>query len=343
MLRRGQAARDASAGRSRTMAAIDDGFRIVNGLALACRWAATFHPTMLIVCPNCSTSYEVKAEAIGDAGRTVRCARCRDEWLATTPSIQVVDIAAPAAPPSAAAVVDRFALPAAPSDHQFDWDIPVPEPGQPAPAIADRSFADEGTAALWDVPQTPSPPLAPDSGSIEAGPSPSDTNIETSAARGARRTGRQHRYRIEPPRVPTLIAVQFALICAGLLWHNEIVHLMPQTASFFRAIGLSVNSRGLVFADIRTLRDTHDGITVLIIEGAIVNTTGSMVPVPRLRFALRNAAFAELLSWTAPPDKGTVGPGETLPFRSRLVSPPAGASDILIRFLSRPDFTNGAR
>jgi hypothetical protein len=133
------------------------------------------------------------------------------------------------------------------------------------------------------------------------------------------------------------------MICAGLLWHNEIVRLMPQTASFFRAIGLSVNTRGFVFADMRTSRDAHDGVTVLIVEGAIVNTTGSTVSVPRLRFALRNAAFGELFSWTAPPDKGVLGPGETLPFRSRLVSPPAGGADILVRFLSRVDFANGAR
>jgi hypothetical protein len=142
---------------------------------------------------------------------------------------------------------------------------------------------------------------------------------------------------------PTLIAVQAAVICVGLLWHNEIVHLMPQTASFFRAIGLDVNTRGLVFAGIRTSRDTHDGVNVLVVEGAIVNTTASAVFVPRLRFALRNAAVAELFSWTASPDKASLSPGETLPFRSRLVSPPPGGADILVRFLSPLDFVNGAR
>ena len=297
---------------------------------------------MLIVCPNCSTSYEVNTEVLGDAGRTVRCAQCRQQWFAAVPSTKPVGTAMLTA--FAAAVVDQPAPAAAPSDDQVDWDAPpVPEPDQPTPATADKTSADEDVAALWEVPQIPSPPLAPDPDTIEAGPSLPPENVETSAARRARRPRRRRLDRIELPLVPTLIAIQLTVICAGLLWRAEIVHLMPQTASFFRAVGLGVNVRGLVFADIRTSRDAHDGVTVLIVEGTIVNTTRSAVSVPRLRFALRSAALAELFSWTASPDKGILGPGEMLPFRSRLASPPADGSDILVRFLSRLDFVNGAR
>ncbi len=37
---------------------------------------------MHIVCPNCGTSYDVQPAALGPAGRTVRCVRCRETWLA---------------------------------------------------------------------------------------------------------------------------------------------------------------------------------------------------------------------------------------------------------------------
>ena len=37
---------------------------------------------MLIVCPNCSTSYAVEAGLAGRGGRTVRCARCKITWFA---------------------------------------------------------------------------------------------------------------------------------------------------------------------------------------------------------------------------------------------------------------------
>jgi predicted Zn finger-like uncharacterized protein len=37
---------------------------------------------MLIVCPNCATSYDLTAAALGE-GRSVRCTRCRTVWFAT--------------------------------------------------------------------------------------------------------------------------------------------------------------------------------------------------------------------------------------------------------------------
>ncbi|GGE51127.1 thioredoxin [Agaricicola taiwanensis] len=37
---------------------------------------------MLIVCPNCQSSYRVSAESLGVSGRTVRCAKCNTAWFA---------------------------------------------------------------------------------------------------------------------------------------------------------------------------------------------------------------------------------------------------------------------
>src|ERR1700758_3903769 len=38
--------------------------------------------SMQIVCPHCSTSYGISPAALGEAGRTVRCSRCKEVWLA---------------------------------------------------------------------------------------------------------------------------------------------------------------------------------------------------------------------------------------------------------------------
>ncbi len=291
---------------------------------------------MLIVCPSCSTGYEVNAEAIGNSGRTVRCSFCRKQWFETAPSIEAVGIVAGpqfAPPPTMA--------PSAPSDDEAEIrasDQPMPD--EPASTAVDETPVEESLESLWEIPQTSSPSLAPDSRVIEGAASPAE--VETSRAPRTSRA-RWRLDRVKLPLTPVLIALQFALICAGVLWRNEIVHLLPQTASLFRAVGLEVNTRGLVFADIRISRDDHDGITVLVVEGTIANTARGAVSVPRLRLALRNAASAELVSWTAPPGKSTLRAGETMPFRSRLVSPPAGGSDILVRFINRQDFVSGAR
>jgi predicted Zn finger-like uncharacterized protein len=300
---------------------------------------------MLIVCPNCTTSYDVKPAALGDAGRTVRCASCGEKWFATPssgPAPSSVPALFAASSPAAVAVAER-AAPAPPPD-PLDWDAPPEsEPEPPAPAAAHAPAAEDEVAAMWGVPEAPAPPLVPQPEAVEASPSPPIEDVETLAARRLRRSSFRRFDRIDLPFLPTLVAVQLVVICAGLVWRAEIVHFLPQTASFFRAVGFGVNVRGLTFADLRTTKDSHDGVTVLIVEGSIVNTTGAMVAVPRLRFALRNTALAELFSWTAPPERGTLGAGESLPFRSRLASPPPDGNDILVRFLNRLDFVNGAR
>src|SRR4051794_20854827 len=41
---------------------------------------------MLIVCPNCATSHQVEPHSLGQDGRSVRCALCRNVWFATAMS-----------------------------------------------------------------------------------------------------------------------------------------------------------------------------------------------------------------------------------------------------------------
>jgi predicted Zn finger-like uncharacterized protein len=44
---------------------------------------------MLIVCPNCATSYRVETISLGEEGRSVRCVRCRNVWFASDPSLPI--------------------------------------------------------------------------------------------------------------------------------------------------------------------------------------------------------------------------------------------------------------
>src|ERR1700736_4907616 len=49
--------------------------------------------SMHIVCPHCTTSYAINLEPLGEAGRTVRCSRCKEVWLAR-PEDAVAPVAA---------------------------------------------------------------------------------------------------------------------------------------------------------------------------------------------------------------------------------------------------------
>src|SRR6476620_8295260 len=51
---------------------------------------------MHIVCPHCTTSYAINLATLGAAGRTVRCSRCKEVWLARPEDAIEIPAAVPA-------------------------------------------------------------------------------------------------------------------------------------------------------------------------------------------------------------------------------------------------------
>src|SRR2546422_11611165 len=52
--------------------------------------------SMHIICPHCTTSYAIDLATLGPAGRTVRCSRCKEVWLARPEDATEVAALAPA-------------------------------------------------------------------------------------------------------------------------------------------------------------------------------------------------------------------------------------------------------
>ena len=166
--------------------------------------------------------------------------------------------------------------------------------------------------------------------------------IETFAARRQRLKARRLKAR-KSSRWTALILVLFAFNVALVGARHEVVRYLPQTASLFAAIGLPVNLRNLKFENVRISKEAQDGVSILIIEGTIVSTASKPTEVPRLRFAARNATGQEVYTWTALPSRSILDAGERLDFSSRLASPPADASDIMVRFFNSQDAVAGAK
>jgi hypothetical protein len=135
--------------------------------------------------------------------------------------------------------------------------------------------------------------------------------------------------------VLSLVAINLMLIG----WRSNVVRWLPQTASLYAAIGLPVNLRGLVIANVTTERETHDGVEVLLVQGSIVNEFKRAAEVPRLRFSVRYQSGYEVYSWTALPNRGVLQPGESLSFSSRLASPPREGDRVEVRFFNRRDLS----
>jgi predicted Zn finger-like uncharacterized protein len=325
---------------------------------------------MLIVCPNCATSYQVEPSSLGPTGRSVRCVRCRNVWFAhDTSALPAIAQAHRSDLQTLAASIAAVARGEAAPDERADEPPASGHAIEAGPAAAETS-APEYVASTADAESPPalaaeaadpwsSEPItiadAPGLVPMEPGAAlPADATLDQSIGRDAgedietvaarrfpRRARRRSRWALSS--LPVAILALVALNAALIHWRANVVKIAPQTASLYAAIGLPVNLRGLSFADVTTTIESHDGVQVLVVEGKIASTSQRAVEVPRLRFSVRNRGGQEVYAWTALPGRNGLAPGETLTFRSRLASPPPDAREVLVRFFNRRDLVAGVR
>ncbi len=278
---------------------------------------------MNIVCPNCGTSYDVEASALGPDGRTVRCVRCRETWHARIDDMARADALVEAA-------------------DEIGWDQAAGQVPAAAPARG-------GETIEYQVPQIESPPLAHDAAAAQDWTLAAQTDAPSPSrlAPGRRGSLRKFAFGSGPARSvgfsPSIaIAAMAALVVALIFWRNDVVRLLPQTAAFFQFAGLGVNLRNLAFEDVRVSTEMVNGNQVFVIEGAITPTSRKAVEIPRLRFVVQDARGADIYAWNSVVDQAVVKPGEKVAFKSRLASPPADAHSIVVRFFNRRDLASGS-
>ncbi len=281
---------------------------------------------MHIICPHCTTSYAINPATLGAAGRTVRCSRCKETWLARPED----------------AVEMANAMPAA-----------MPDATQPAPSANDAADEWETMAREeegQDTPVVDSPSIStgwPTEG--EGDQQDADIHEEIPATTHRQRLGRLVRLPSLPripfmPSIglPTACTAMGALVLALMIWRADVVRLLPQTATFYKMVGLEVNLRGLAFKDIKVTNETVDGKPVLVIEGTIIGESRKPVELPRLRFSVRDAQGAEIYAWNAVLEQPVLNPGERAHFKSRLASPPPEGRNIDVRFFNKRDLAGHA-
>ena len=294
---------------------------------------------MHISCPHCSTSYAINLATLGGAGRTVRCSRCKEVWLARPED--AIELAA--AVPVAAAAGGQ-------EDAADEWE----------------RLANEGGGDTQDTPVVDSPSISADlpddSEQADWQSAARDEADGMGGARASRLAWLGNLFRFRPrigkpslPRLsgktllnlpfaglPTACAAMGALVLALVIWRTDVVRLLPQTATFYKMVGLEVNLRGLMFKDVKITRETVDGKPVLVIEGVITGETRKPVELPRLRFSVRDEQGAEVYAWNAVLEQAILNPGERAWFKSRLASPPPEGRNIDVRFFNKRDIAGGS-
>jgi predicted Zn finger-like uncharacterized protein len=317
---------------------------------------------MLIVCPNCATSYDVDVATLRPNGRMVRCVRCKEVWQAELSHSDKLMAAAEALAPvrraveaiSAEATAEAMgeagamgggesaeadpALPHIQTQAEAWFDGPEDDPSAGTDPFAD----DAPPLAPTDL-DADNPPADSERKWNEPGAAKPNADVETVAAQRYPERSLRDWLRWPLSGMQSVILALLLLDAIVIFWRTDFVRLMPQTASFYARLGLPVNLRGLAFDNLNTEVEQHEGVPILVVEGEIFNQTRRIIDVPRLRFAVRNAARQEIYSWTAVLPRTLLSPGDGVPFHTRLASPPPDAHDVLVRFLNRNDIYAGSR
>ena len=328
---------------------------------------------MHIVCPHCTTSYAIQPSSLGPNGRTLRCSRCKETWVAypespikeaPTPAMDKTEVPArPGEAGSPSNVVKDFRArnrlgsspPIADSPPiGNDWHEPAENASEikvhsaqaqtlddqasdsqalDSQALDDQALDDQAWEdKAWD--DTALDDLMTDDDD-SARPQPQPWFRRPLRHKGhARRSARRG---VAHFGLPAACAAMGALMAALIVWRADTVRLLPQTAPFYRMVGLDVNLRGLAFKDIKFTTETVDGKQVWVIEGVIVDNVRKPVDIPRLHFSVRDAQGAEIYAWNTVPEQSVLKPGERAFFKSRLASPPVEGRNIDIGFVGPRD------
>lgn len=294
--------------------------------------AAPQPKTVVIICPHCSTRYQVPADTIGAKGRQVQCAHCGKAWQAHAE--KVIE-----PPPAPKPVPVAAAKPAARDpDEMFD---PAAEAELDAAFEAEQRATAEAAVAPEPEPQRSleeiKAAIAPKAPDPQAAIKPADPVAEKKRQKAFDQ--RQDLLTRQLPlarvrrilRATGLITLAL-LIGVGFSLRTDIVRLFPDLAGTYEGLGLGVNVVGLEFRDVKTLLALRRGADVMQVDARIYSVAAGKTPVPPVVVTLLNDAKEPLYEWSVQPETPELQSGQVVDFTTQITAPPAGATWVRLSF-----------
>jgi predicted Zn finger-like uncharacterized protein len=130
----------------------------------------------------------------------------------------------------------------------------------------------------------------------------------------------------------SLLAVLAVALGGAVVFRQQVADLAPATAPVFAAIGLPVNTMGLVIEGVKHRKAFQAGRPVLSVTGAIRNVRKGSIETPPIRINLVDKAGKPVAGILAQPLNAKLPPGATRYFAVTLPDPPAGAFALDISF-----------
>ncbi|WP_306142271.1 zinc-ribbon domain-containing protein [Roseibium sp. MMSF_3412] len=309
---------------------------------------------MKITCPDCSTSYEIKAEAVGQQGRSVKCAKCGNRWFVSADDDDAAEFknaeAGSAAKPDEEDAAQDEAEWAA--DAEAD-NAPSDDASQQDDEDSfDTDDEDDGFSAGDD-----DPPSTKDEDNFAADLEADENGDEDDGTEDIESQAKRPKIIVNPDKFRRnhigavigwlgrrnfrriggilIFGVALAVVASFVFLRDGMVKQSPDLASLFQMIGFDVNLRGLEFRNLRTFSEIEAGKQILVVEGSIRNLLDEANPVPAVRLSIRNSDLQEVYAWTVEPRTKALNGLDETRFRTILADPPQDASDIQVRFIER--------
>ncbi len=247
---------------------------------------------MILTCPDCSTRYSVKDDAIGPNGRTVRCSSCSATWFISSDA-------------------DRLAL-----EDNLHEDIKAIVDNPPVPSAPVQSSAPSQSEANTPA-STPAKPAV---------------GAHVQVRDKADRQRRNRRLAGVTMIWMVTLSILTAAAVMGYIMRQDIVDRNPAMASLYKAFNINVKIAGLDFESPSTSHTMIDGRPVLVINGVIINKSNTPRPIPLVELSLVNGSGDVVTEWLVELEEQEIGPKQRIPYVSQYPNPPLDAVELKFKF-----------
>ncbi|KEO89205.1 hypothetical protein EH31_14330 [Erythrobacter longus] len=310
---------------------------------------------MIISCPACGTRYAVPDKAIGQEGRTVRCAKCKHSWFQDPEPLELAQEVAPS--------------PAAPS---APVPTPTPEPApKPSPEPTARNESTSPKAPTSQVPasEIPGPSVdhwrsdvqdppeyeAAKEESLASSSDPladaddddpyyddADRAFDSDEGEGEYEDDYEDgasSFDYRPPftrrrnslKMWTIAAAVFAAVATGTVIAANYYGLPDWVPIQRPEFGIGKTDLELDFPATQQRKEVlESGEEIFQVRGSISNVGQETVGVPSLLIVFRDAREKNVYSWVVVPSRRELAPGESLNVTEAItdIPPTAQAAEI---------------